>query len=131
MPTASTTTFNAYPVRSIRDERYALIWNLTPEKEYHEKHLMKDPPSNTGVWEAWKSSENTDPEAKRLIDRFVHRPEFEFYDVENDPWEMNNLADKPEYRNRIKKMKKELEKWMEQQGDKGAAMDVSFPGQPK
>ena len=92
---------------------------------------MKDPPSNTGVWEAWKSSENTDPKAKRLIDRFVHRPEFEFYDVENDPWEMNNLADKPEYRNRIKKMKKELEKWMEQQGDKGAAMDVSFPGQPK
>lgn len=120
-----------YPIRSIRDEKYALIWNLTPEKEYHEKHLMKDPPSNTGVWEAWKSSENTDPEAKRLIDRFVHRPEFEFYDVENDPWEMNNLADKPEYRNRIKKMKKELEKWMEQQGDKGAAMDVSFPGQPK
>ena len=65
-----------YPIRSIRDEKYALIWNLTPEKEYHEKHLMKDPPSNTGVWEAWKSSENTDPEAKRLIDRFVNRPEF-------------------------------------------------------
>ena len=31
----------------------------------------------------------------------------------------------------IDQMKKELEKWMEQQGDKGAAMDVSFPGQPK
>ena len=51
--------------------------------------------------------------------------------MENDPWEMNNLADKPEYQSRIRKMKKELEKWMEQQGDKGAAMDVSFPGQPK
>jgi len=120
-----------YPIRSIRDEKYALIWNLTPEKDYHEKHLMKEPKSNTGVWEAWKSSEATDPRAKHLIDRFVHRPEFEFYDVENDPWEMNNLADKPEHQNRIRKMKAELVKWMEQQGDKGAAMDVSFPGQPK
>ncbi len=29
---------------------------------------------------SFSTSENTDPEAKRLIDRFVHRPEFEFYD---------------------------------------------------
>lgn len=114
-----------YPIRSIRDEKYALIWNLTPEKDYHEKHLMS-PNNVTGVWPAWKMTEATDPKAKFLIDRFVHRPEFEFYDVENDPWEMMNLADRPEYRDRIKKMKKELVKWMKQQGDTGAAMDVEY-----
>lgn len=96
-----------------------------PEKDYHEKHLMS-PNNVTGVWPAWKMTEATDPKARFLIDRFVHRPEFEFYDVENDPWEMTNLADKPEYRDRIKKMKKELVKWMKQQGDTGAAMDVEY-----
>ena len=120
-----------YPIRSIRDGKYALIWNLTPEKSYYEKHLMKTPHSVTGVWEAWKSSEKSDPKARFLIQRFTHRPEFEFYDVENDPWEMHNLADRPEYRHRIHVMKKALEKWMQQQGDKGAAMDVSFKGQPR
>ena len=30
----------AYPIRSIRDKRYKLILNLTPEVEYFEKHLM-------------------------------------------------------------------------------------------
>lgn len=128
MPTASHNNIpegRPYPIRSIRDEKYALIWNLTPEKDYHEKHLMS-PNNVTGVWPAWKMTEATDPKAKFLIDRFVHRPEFEFYDVENDPWEMMNLADRPEYRDRIKKMKKELVKWMKQQGDTGAAMDVEY-----
>lgn len=120
-----------YPIRSIRDEKYVLIWNLTPEKDYHEKHLMKEPHSITGVWEAWKSSEESDPKAAFLINRFVHRPEFEFYDIENDPWEMNNLANNPEYQDRIKKMKEALKKWMKQQGDKGAEMDAPFKGQPR
>ena len=61
-----------------------------------------------------------------LVDRFVHRPEFEFYDLEKDPWEMHNLAKKPKYQPRIQEMKRLLEAWMKQQGDKGAAMDVPF-----
>lgn len=112
-----------YPIRSIRDGRYALIWNLTPDKDYHEKHLMA-PNSPTGVWAAWQSAAGTDPQAKFLADRFVWRPELEFYDLKNDPWELNNLADDPRYRKRIAKMKAELTKWMKEQGDTGIAMDV-------
>ncbi len=115
-----------YPIRSIRDQKYALIWNLTPEKEYHEKHLMKADNNVTGVWPVWKSSEASDPKAAFLINRFVHRPEFEFYDVENDPWEMTNLIDKPEHQSRIKEMKQELKKWMDEQGDSGIAVDIRF-----
>lgn len=113
-----------FPIRSIRNERYALIWNLTPDKPYHEKHYMKEPLS--GVWGGWKAAESKDPEAKMLVDRFVHRPEFEFYDLEKDPWEMHNLAQKSKYQPRIQEMKRLLEAWMEQQGDKGATMDAPF-----
>lgn len=113
-----------YPIRSIRDERYALIWNLTSDEPYYEKHYMKEPLS--GIWGIWKAAENKDPNAKMLVDRFVHRPEFEFYDLEKDPWEMHNLAKKPKYQPRIQEMKRLLEAWMKQQGDKGAAMDIPF-----
>lgn len=112
-----------YPIRSIRDGRYALLWNLAPESEYYEKHLMNPDNKATDVWPVWLSAAVSDPGAKFLVERFVHRPEFEFYDVENDPWELNNLAGDPKYGDHIAEMKAELEKWMVEQGDPGASMD--------
>ena len=114
-----------YPIRSIRDERYALILNLTPEKDYHEKHLMAEN-NITGVWPAWKRAAETDERAAYLCDRFVHRPAVEFYDLKKDPWEMHNLAGEPKYQAKIAEMRAELEKWMKEQGDTGADMDIPF-----
>lgn len=114
-----------YPIRSIRDGRYALILNLTPESDYHEKHLMAEK-NVTGVWPAWKRAAENDERASYLCDRFVHRPAVEFYDLKKDPWELHNLAGEKKYQARIAEMRAELEKWMEEQGDTGAAMDVPF-----
>ena len=33
----------------------------------------------------------------RTIDAYIHRNRFELYDLENDPNEIENLAEKPEY----------------------------------
>lgn len=43
-----------------------------------------------------------------------------------DPDELYNLANEPKHQRRIAKMRIELEAWMEQQGDTGAAMYVPF-----
>jgi uncharacterized sulfatase len=115
----------AYPIRAIRDGRYALILNLTPEAEYHEKHLMAEN-SDSGVWEAWMESVPGDAQAVGLVERFLHRPSVEFYDMKRDNWELHNLADRGKYQKRIERMKSHLLKWMEEQGDTGAAMDVEF-----
>ena len=40
------------------------------------------------------------------------KPVEEFYDVENDPYQMHNLANNPEYEKRLKKMKNVLFDWM-------------------
>lgn len=114
-----------YPIRSIRDKRYKLVVNLAPESGYFEKHLMdgRDPKS---FWAEWMKAVVNDQKAKWLNDRFVKRPEIEFYDMQQDPWELNNIAGDPRHKGRIALMRKELQKWMDQQGDKGAAMDVDF-----
>lgn len=115
----------AYPIRSIQDKRYKLIVNLLPEAAYFEKHMMntKNPRS---VWGSWIESAETDPFAQANIERFVHRPAIEFYDLHKDPWELNNLAGEKKYAKRITRMRIELERWMEEQGDKGIEMDIAF-----
>lgn len=118
-----------YPIRSIQDKKYKLIWNLTPEAEYYEKHMMN--PDKTGsIWNSWIESARTDANARFLTERFVKRPEIELYDMENDPWELTNIADMPEHARRITEMKAELQRWMDQQGDRGIPMDSDNPDDP-
>lgn len=112
----------AYPIRSIQDKRYKLIVNLTPEADYFEKHMM-DVKDSDQVWASWMQSAQISEEAKNLAQKFVKRPAIELYDLKNDVWELHNLAENKKYQTRINKMKQELYKWMESQGDTGASMD--------
>jgi uncharacterized sulfatase len=118
---------NAYPIRSIQDKRYKLILNLSPENDYGIKYLTV--PGNA-LWTSWLTKAETDNNAKFLTDRFIKRPALELYDLENDKWELNNLAALPEHAKRIAAMKAELERWMQQQGDRGVLMDIDDPEDP-
>lgn len=107
-----------YPIRSVSDGHYRLIWNLTPDKEYKEKHIEK-----SGWFLSWKECE--DETSKAIMKRYKQRPEYEFYDIVADPFEMNNLVATPAYTKKIQKLKAELEGWMKSQEDRGAATDVA------
>jgi uncharacterized sulfatase len=110
-----------YPIRSIQDKRYKLIVNLTPEVPYTNNKMMKD---KDRMWTSWLETIKTDEHANWLMDKYLNRPKLELYDLKKDPWELNNLASQPKYANRIQTMQKELEHWMEEQGDKGVEMDL-------
>jgi N-sulfoglucosamine sulfohydrolase len=40
----------------------------------------------------------------RSVEAYLQRPEFELYDMENDPHEINNLSGNPEYRSTLDSM---------------------------
>lgn len=113
----------AYPMRSIRGHRYKLIWNLTPDSTYHIKYSMNLNKEDLD-WPTWVHKAAYDDEAKRLTERIVRRPAVEFYDLQNDPYELNNLAGKDTYQILIADYSAQLKAWMAAQGDEGAGLDV-------
>lgn len=113
-----------YPIRSIRDDQYKLIVNLTPEATYYEKHLMSLGKGN--YWNAWVRDAKINDTAEHWVNRYLTRPEIELYNTTIDPWELNNLASDEKMKPRIEKMKKELFGWMQEQGDTGKLLDVEI-----
>lgn len=108
----------AYPIRSITDGNYKLIHNLTPDAIYSEKHIEKE-----DWFLSWKEKAGDDIQAASLLHRFKNRPEYEFYNIQEDPFELQNLVNLPHHKNTIEQMNRALEEWMEDQGDLGSLMD--------
>lgn len=111
-----------YPIRSIRSATHKLILNLTPEREYVEKHMMQI--DREDYWHSWVRAAASDARAAALMQRFVRRPPVELYDVRNDPWEMENLAGRPELADLQRDLEQRLREWMREQQDPGAALDI-------
>lgn len=119
-----------YPIRSIRDGRYKLILNLSAESQYYNRFMMHrpdvDPQNKNTVWFSWVQKSLTDPDSKKLTNRFVNRLAIEFYDTQKDPFELSNLANDPAYKPMIAKFTTDLHAWMKQQGDEGASIDKVY-----
>ena len=124
----TTTGINAnlepYPIRSIRDERYKLIWNLVPGNRF--TNLITEQ-GNGGFYFSWRDLGETDARARELFERYQHRPEFEFFDLEADPHELTNLAEMAEHQERIAAMLEQLQAWMRDQGDLGLQTEMEVP----
>ncbi len=88
-------------------------------------------PDKPTYWMGWLRVAETSAKAKFLTDRIVKRPAEEFYDLKKDPYELNNLANDPLYKKQIDAYKLQLNQWMKQQGDLGAAMDVDYKKESK
>ena len=92
-------------------------------QDYYIKYMM-NPKDSASYWNTWVKQAATSPADKKLTGRIVKRPAVEFYDLQQDPYELNNLAGNQAYSSQVKAYTARLHEWMKQQGDRGAAMDV-------
>ncbi len=98
---------NPFPQRTIRNERYKLIWNLVNrENPGHEFTLTIFDLGNI-----IEVIQEADPLVRDAYMRMHHPPEFELYDLKNDPYEWKNLADDTTYQNVFNQLKEELHMW--------------------
>ena len=95
--------------RAVRDQKYRYIRNYMPYRIYgqHLEYLWRAPSIRS--WEkAYKNGE-----CNEIQSRFWEtKPAEELYDTENDPWEVNNLAGNPEYKDVLVRMRQANKDWM-------------------
>jgi uncharacterized sulfatase len=113
---------NVFPQRCVRDARFKLILNLKPENKWttHFTKVMDIPGSHGDVYATWLDKAQTDPPATKLIELLERHPALELYDTQTDPWELNNLAAKPELKPTLEKLRAQLRDWLRTQKDEGA-----------
>jgi N-sulfoglucosamine sulfohydrolase len=101
-----------YPMRVVRQRKYKLIWNIAHELDY---------PFASDLWAAstWQATIKAGRKyyGKRTVDAYLHRPKFELYDLQNDPGEINNLADDPKYKKVLEELKAELKAFQKRTND--------------
>jgi uncharacterized sulfatase len=115
---------DGYTQRAIRGKEFKLIWSPEQENEYRVSVMMDKGGKFFGkVWQGWLEKAKTDPDAQAKIDRVLKHPEFELYNVKEDPWELNNLAGNPEYSQKLAAMHAHLKADMKRLGDSFTSID--------
>ena len=120
--------------RAVTDGRYYLIRNFMPHRP-----RGQEPEHGYNVhrnWRAWRDWYLKDPEAASpLHSRFFKpKPVIEFYDLKNDPWQINNIAADPAQQARIASIENKLYQWMVKTRDTSLIpepMWYDFTGQNK
>lgn len=101
-------------IRSVRSDRFRLVHNAYIEWPFGSPADVSMSPSWRALYER-KSTGNL-TEAQRLLFA-APRPEIEFYDTEQDPYEIDNLAARPEYAETIAAHYALLRNWQNETGD--------------
>lgn len=104
-------------LRAVRDKRYKYIRNYYPEQPY----LLWDPYRNDHpvMQEMWRLYVEGKLEGDQLVMFQSPRPAEELYDVENDKYELNNLAENAAHADVLKRMRETLTAWQSEFGDMG------------
>lgn len=102
-----------YPMLVVRERRYKLIWNIAHPLPF---------PFASDLWAAptWQAQYKQGPAAPfgpRSVRDYIHRAEFELFDLQNDPYERVNLATDPKHATLLAEMKNKLKAFQQRTSD--------------
>jgi arylsulfatase A-like enzyme len=104
-------------MRCVRTDRYKYIRNFLPNRPHMQPNRYKDGKSIiVALREANEAGTLNGVQASIFNPT---RPKEELYDLQNDPFEIRNLADDPNYRKQLKDLRRRLDSWIEATGDRG------------
>lgn len=102
--------------RAIRDQKYRYIRNYMPNRIYGQRleYLFRAPSIRS-----WKEAYE-DGSCNAAQSAFWQtKPVEELYDTENDPWEINNLANNADYKDVLERMRAANKDWVTRIKDTG------------
>jgi uncharacterized sulfatase len=114
-----------FSIRAVTDGNFKFIWNLTPGNLFAVNITTVDLNGRVRqidhgrIYPSMIDRMETDQHARAMVNRIRSRPEFQLYDLSQDPYELTNLAEDPNYSEMIQIFKADIEQWMKNQGDDG------------
>lgn len=103
---------NYYPMRVIRTRKYKFIYNIAYPLTYS---------SASDLWRScsWQGllRDGSNKFGARTVEAYLHRPKFELYDLDNDPNEVDNLSEKPEYEDMVEEFCEKMKKFQKETND--------------
>jgi len=110
-------------VRMVRDQRFRYLYNYMPEKPYYQNiEFRLDVPMMKEILKLKEDGKLN----KDQMAWFEPKPTEELYDVENDPFELHNLADDSKYKMKLDEFKSALQTWIKKNGDMGAIPEMDM-----
>jgi arylsulfatase A-like enzyme len=112
-------------LRTVRDHRYRYIRNYTPHVPFLAYNEYKE-----RQYPVWNLLQELHAQGKLTpAQEFLCQPTMpaeELYDLQTDPWEINNLAqsDIPEHQAALKALRAVLEQWIEDTHDQGQRLET-------
>lgn len=112
-----------YPIRTIRDDRFTLIWSPRHDEEITSNVTLtealawldsepKDGKASTAATWVRKAKRTKTEKDDAIVHRLHHRPEWALYDRTVDPEELTNLIDDPKHAKDAQRLKQELQAWL-------------------
>jgi N-sulfoglucosamine sulfohydrolase len=110
-------------VRAARNQRFRYIRNYMPFRitMQHVDYLFNAPSAQS--WEDAYKAGTTNEVQSRF---FQPKPVEELYDTEDDYWEINNLANDPEYADVLERMRTALTDWQREIRDVGLIPETDY-----
>lgn len=104
-------------VRAVSDGRFKYLKNYMPELPYYQdlnyRKQMK------GMAELLKLRDEGQLSGLQMHWFRPNKPVEELFDVKNDPYEVNNIANDPKYADKLKELRTQHETWTKKYGDLG------------
>lgn len=103
-------------IRAVRDKRFKYIRNYRPEQGYYLPVVYRERIPTMQELLRLRDEENlTDAQSQWF--RTTKAVE-ELYDCSRDPYELNNLADDADYKEKLEELRAEMDRWLADIGDK-------------
>ncbi|MBT4141189.1 MAG: sulfatase [Candidatus Latescibacteria bacterium] len=100
-----------FPQRSVRDSRFKLIWNMLQDRS------NPGAVGYSGPEQRWAPGANADEitradeVVRKAYGRYENPPEFELFDLADDPWEWIDLSENPEFVDVLAGLRDRLNVW--------------------
>lgn len=103
--------------KAIVTSDYKLIWTGHPDREHIYKNFRSKGKFFSRPWTQWEQAAARDDAAAAKLDRVRSPARLELYRIDQDPYEVNDLAGQPEHAETVAELHQQLKALMKDAGE--------------